>query len=68
MRRWIIRLLTPFIGWKREGDSTMEEKQSTVSGVIRCFCFREKRGRGSACFERGKEHVRRLLVPSWRGN
>jgi hypothetical protein len=44
----------------------VEEKRSTMSGVIQCFCFREKRGRGSAYFGRGKEHVRWLLVSTHR--
>jgi hypothetical protein len=44
----------------------MEEKRSTVIGVIQCFYFREKRGRGGAYFERGKQHARWLLVPVHR--
>jgi hypothetical protein len=46
----------------------MEEKRSMVIGVIRCFRFREKRGRGSTRFERGNEHAWWLLVPAQRGN
>jgi hypothetical protein len=38
-----------------------------VSGVIQCFHF-GARERGSAGFERGKERVRRLLIPMWRGD
>jgi hypothetical protein len=34
----------PFIG-RRRGDSTIEEKWSTVSGVIQCFHLGKKRGR-----------------------
>jgi hypothetical protein len=40
------------------GDGTVEEKQLTISGVIQCFRFGEKRGRESAHFKRGKEHAR----------
>jgi hypothetical protein len=45
-------------------NGTVEEKWSTVSGVIQCFYFVEKRGKDNACFEMGKEHARQLLVPS----
>jgi hypothetical protein len=47
------------------GDSIVEEKQSTVSRVIQCILFREKRGRGSTHFLRVKEHVRWLVVLEW---
>jgi hypothetical protein len=40
----------------------VKEKQSTVSRVIQCFLFREKRGRGSTHFLRVKEHARWLVV------
>jgi hypothetical protein len=42
----------PFIG-RRRGDSTIEEKWSTVSGVIQCFHLGKKRGR-VALFQKGK--------------
>jgi hypothetical protein len=58
MWRQIMRLSSLFIGHRGErGDGTMEEKRLTMSKVIQCFYFGEKRGRGSAYFERGKEHV-----------
>jgi hypothetical protein len=44
----------------------MEEKRSTVSRVIQCFCFEEKRGKTSAHFSREKEHARRILVLTQR--
>jgi hypothetical protein len=46
----------------------MEEKRLALSEVLQCFRFREKRGRGSACFGRGKEHVGWLLIPALRGD
>jgi hypothetical protein len=46
----------------------MEEKWSTMSRVLQFFHFGEKRGGGSTHFKRGKEHVRRLLFPTWRGD
>jgi hypothetical protein len=39
------------------GETVVEEKRSAVSGVLQCFCFGEKRGRGNTRFERGKEHA-----------
>jgi hypothetical protein len=46
----------------------VEENQSMVSRLIQCFHFEGKRGRGNTCFERVKEHVRRLLIPAWRND
>jgi hypothetical protein len=46
----------------------VEEKWSTVSGVMQCFHFREKTGRGNTYFGMGKEHARWLLVPTHRGD
>jgi hypothetical protein len=44
--------------WAEEGgDSDVEEKGLTTSEVLQCFCFGKKRGRGSACFGRGKKHI-----------
>jgi hypothetical protein len=46
----------------------VEEKWLTISGVHQCSRFEEKRRRGSARFEGGKENVGWLLVPAWRGD
>jgi hypothetical protein len=58
----------PFIAQMREGRSTVEEEQPMASGVLQCFRYGEKRGRGSACFESEKENVGCLLVPTRRRN
>jgi hypothetical protein len=50
------------------GDGAVEENRPTARGVLQCFHFKEKRGRGSVHFGRGKEHTGRLLVPTWRGD
>jgi hypothetical protein len=69
MWRQIMRLMTPFIGRRREGRwGTMEEKRSMVSGVIQYFCFKKKRGRDSTHFRRENNHARQLLVPMGRGD
>jgi hypothetical protein len=49
-------------------DGTIEDKRSTLSEVIQCFNFGEKRRMDSARFRRGKEHTRWLLVPTRRGD
>jgi hypothetical protein len=46
----------------------VEEKQSMMSGVIQYIHFGEKRRRDNTHFGREKEHVRRLLVPTQRGD
>jgi hypothetical protein len=46
----------------------MEEKRSTVSGVIQCFRFREKRGMDSTPFRKGKGECKAAIVPAWRGD
>jgi hypothetical protein len=67
MRRRIVSLPTPFIGWRREGRRCRGGETPTTSGVLQCFHF-EKRGRGNTRFRRGKKHVRRLLVHARRGD
>jgi hypothetical protein len=68
MRRRIMRFRCLLEGGGGRGDGTVEEKRSTVSGGIQCFCFREKIERDNTCFRRGKELVRRLLVPTRMGH
>jgi hypothetical protein len=50
----------PITFYRGRGDSTTEEKWSTVSRVFQFFRFAEKRGRGSTYFGRGNEHARQV--------
>jgi hypothetical protein len=68
MRRRIVRLPVPFIGWRREERYCRGGEIAGDEGSFSMLPFRGDRGWDNARFVREKEHVGRLLVLSRRGD
>jgi hypothetical protein len=63
MRRWIIRLLAPFIWRRMEGRRHRGEETVDDEWSYSMLLFRGKGRKVQHPFRKRKEHVRRLLVP-----
>jgi hypothetical protein len=68
MRQWIMRLPTYFIGQRREGKRYRGGETVDGEWSSSMLPFWGERGRGITRFKKRKEHVRRLLFPTWRGD